>query len=86
LKSDHVVSAVNPDKMNEIALEPDRSLEFHRGIEKTAITRDGDHLSWTNQASGNGPWQSNTKRLLSVRHENLPGTEAVQMSGQPNVK
>lgn len=36
--------AVNPNKMNEVALEADRCLKFHGRKQEASVAGDGDHF------------------------------------------
>ena len=44
LKTDHVIGPVNPHQVYEVALEPDRRLEFARRIQEASVTGDGHHF------------------------------------------
>src|SRR6266481_2878070 len=87
LNANHVIRAVDPNQVYEVASEPNGRLKFHCGEQESPVSRDGDYfLAWTNQTRGDCPGQTHTEGLLSVGHQNLPRTIAVEMSGQPNME
>src|SRR6201997_5424940 len=78
LKSDHVISAINPNHVDEVAFQPNGGFEFRRRKQESTIARDGDHLfTRPRKTCRNRPRQADPERLLPVGHENLPSTEAV---------
>src|SRR5580704_9771890 len=40
----HIVSAIDPDHVNDVRLEAHGGLEFHRGKEEAAVSGDGKNL------------------------------------------
>src|SRR6202034_669592 len=87
LDSDHVVSSIDPDHVDEIRSEPYRGLEFHPGKEKTAITRDRkDLFGWTNEGGRNRPRKRHSQCLLAIADQNLSCAEAIEMSRHPEMK
>src|SRR6266850_1889238 len=81
LEADHVVRAVDPDQVDEVALEAHRGLELGRRKQEPAIAGDGHHLvAGADETRRDGPGQCHPQRLLPVGDQHLSGAKAVEMT------
>src|SRR5262249_26775568 len=62
LETNHVIGAVDPNQVHEVAFEPYRSLQFHGGEQEASISRNRNHLlAGSNKARSDSPRQPDAK-------------------------
>src|SRR5689334_9197035 len=75
--------AVDPDHMNKVRIQTDRRLQFVCRKQETAVARNREHLFVrTNNRGRDSPRESDAKRLLTVRNQELARTKTKKITTQ----
>ena len=87
LETHHVVGAVDPHEMHEVALEPHRRLELDGGEQEAAVARHRDDFTrGIGEAGRDRPGQCDAQRLLAIADQDLPRPVRDQVARHPDVE